>query len=342
MSPLDDLRAERGALVRWFLIVFVLLIIGLAVGGIALAPSLGLGTDLFAASVNKTSVRVEPARRDRLVETVSAPGEIEPLTKVEISAEVSARIEALPFRAGDKVNKDDVLVRLDSRDLQAALDSAGARRDGEKFRLESERARLAGLLSTAEFAQRQMKRQEDLHKTGDVPSKSVDDAIERFRDLQSGLDAARFSISMIESSLAAAEADIQRAEEGLARTVMHSPIPGLVTQLNAEVGELVVVGTMNNPGTVIMTVADLSRMIMKARVAESDIARIEAGQHATLHINAHRDEAYAGTVSRVALQRTAASALAAFRSSSTSTSTAAGCAPGWPRTSTSTSTATRA
>ena len=73
-----------------------------------------------------------------------------------------------------------------------------------------------------------------------------------------------------ESNLAAAEAEIEQALEALEKTVMRSPIDGVITILQAEVGELVMVGTMNNPGTVIMTIADLSKMRLNARVAESD------------------------------------------------------------------------
>lgn len=292
---------------RVFLVIAIIALLALSGVGLLMAPRIQSGLGLFESSEDGTAVRAEKVKVDRLVETVSAPGDVEPRTKVDISAEVSARIEELPFREGDAVKKGAVIIQLDGRDLQAGLDSARARRDGERFRLESERARLAGLESTAEFALRQMKRQEELFRTGDVPSKSVDDSIERYRDLQAGVDAARHSISVIESSLAGSEADIKRAEEVLQRTVVRAPMDGVVTKLNAEVGELVVVGTMNNAGTVIMTIADLSRMIMRARVAESDITRIEAGQKAKLHINAYDEEVFHGTVRQVALQRTRAS-----------------------------------
>jgi HlyD family secretion protein len=79
---------------------------------------------------------------------------------------------------------------------------------------------------------------------------------------------------------------------------------GVITALNAEVGEVVLMGTMNNPGTVIMTIADLSRMILNAEVTESDIARVEEGQGARVYINAYRDQVFSGRVTQVALQRT--------------------------------------
>jgi HlyD family secretion protein len=290
--------------VRIFLIIVVVLLAGGTAAALLAGPGLRDSLARFKPQPSRTDVRIETVRQDRLVQTVSAPGEIEPLTKVEISAEVSARILELPLRENDPVRKGDVLVKLDDRDLQAARVSAVARRDAERFRLDSERARIEGLLSSLSFAQKHLTRQEELFSTGDVPRKAVDDAMERVQDIQSALDSARHSISVIQSGLAAAEADIIRADEGLARTIIHSPIDGVMTLLNAEVGELVVVGTMNSPGTVILTVADLSRMILKAKVPESDITKVAAGQTAKIYINAFADDVFNGRVRRVALQRT--------------------------------------
>ena len=123
-------------------------------------------------------------------------------------------------------------------------------------------------------------------------------------DLEASVEAITHSISVIESSLAAADANIDRAEDALTKTIIRSPIDGIVTRLNAEIGEVVMLDTMNNPGTVIMTIADLSRMILNARVAETDVARIAAGQNAKIHINAYRDRVYTGVLRTIALQRT--------------------------------------
>ncbi|MHC4826605.1 MAG: efflux RND transporter periplasmic adaptor subunit [Planctomycetota bacterium] len=277
------------------LVVGVVLVVGAAPEGLM---------DVFTPEPPRTDVRTDAAQRRPLIETVSAPGGIEPLTMVEISAEVSARIEQLPLREGDPVRQDDVIVKLDDVDLKAALDASKARRDGEQFRLQSEEARLAGLLRTLAFARKTRSRQTALYETGDVSRSTLDDAQERVEDLEASVEASTHSISVIESSLAAAEADIDRAEDDLTNAVIRSPIDGVVTLLNAEVGEVVLVGTMNNPGTVIMIVADLTRMILNARVAETDIASVEKGQEAKIFINAYPDEVFHGIVRKIALQRT--------------------------------------
>jgi HlyD family secretion protein len=178
-----------------------------------------------------------------------------------------------------------------------------ARRDGERFRLRSEQERLAGPTSQLANAKATLERQESLFKTGDVSRASLDDAIARVRELEAAIAAAREGLSVIESSLAAAEADIDRARELLKKTTIMAPIDGQITELNAEPGELVVVGTMNNAGTRILTVADLATVRLKAKVAESDVARVRAGQDATVRVNAYRDREFRGTVERVALSR---------------------------------------
>ncbi len=283
--------------------LFLFIITGLAVLSVAMMLAFGSYVSFGSGSGEGRKVRTEIVKRRELVERVSAPGEIEPNVKVDVSAEVSARILELPFREGDLVKAGDVIIRLDAAAFEARLDSAEARRDAERFRLQSEQSRLAGPLASLTNARDTLSRQEALFKTGDISRQVLDDARSRVLELQAQVEAGRLSISVIESSLAAADADVEQAREALERTVMLSPIDGVITVLNAEVGELVVVGTMNNAGTVIMTIADLSRMRLDARVAESDVAKVETTQPAEVRINAYPEIVFGGVVERIALQR---------------------------------------
>lgn len=288
----------------------VLIIVGVLaalaiVGGVllvSLAPEDMLKS--FRSGPAGTEVRTEVAEESTLIETVSAPGKIEPLTKVEISSEISSRIEQLPFREGERVQRGDVIVMLDDRDLRAALQASEAQRESEQFRLQSEQARLTGLLQHRDYALKTLERQKALYDTGDVSRSALDDAMEADADLEANVEASKHAISVIESLLAAAKADMDRAADALTKTVIRSPMNGIITSLNAEVGEVVLVGTMNNPGTVIMTVADLSRMIHNAEIAESDIAAVAEDQRARIHVNAYPDEIFQGIVRKIALQRT--------------------------------------
>ena len=178
-----------------------------------------------------------------------------------------------------------------------------ARRDGERFRLRSEQERMASPNSQLANARATLERQETLFKTGDVSRADLDDVIARVRDLEAQIASAKEGLSVIESSLAAAEADIERARELLKKTTIKAPIDGQITELNAEPGELVVVGTMNNAGTKVLTIADLGSVRLKSKVAESDVARVKAGQAATVRVNAYRNREFKASVERVALAR---------------------------------------
>jgi len=256
------------------------------------------------SDANSIAVRQSTAKKQTLVESVSAPGTVEPKRKVDVSAEVSARILELPLREGSQVKKGDVLVKLDGRDLTAALTSAEARRDGEKFRLESERSRILGTQENLANSKLQLARQQNLFVTGDVSKQALDDAQTKTKDLESQLHAAEQTLSQLQKTIESSQAQIEQAREQLRKTVIVSPIDGVVTVLTAEVGELVMVGTMNNAGTRIMTVADLGEMRLNARVSETDIARIAVGVSAEVFINAYKDQPFAGKVEEVALART--------------------------------------
>jgi len=288
--------------VKILLVILLLIVAALVTGALVAGPQLRQTFSVLVTEPKGTEVWAEPAAMGTLVETVQAPGEIEPHTHVQIQAEVSAQIMELPFREGQEVRKGDIVCKLDDKDLKAALVSARARRDGERFRLQADQARLEGLQGNIAFARRELERMQTLYETGDVSQRDLDNALERVDDLNTSIQATTYSISVAESSLAAAEAEIERAEDGLANTTIAASMDGVITILNVEVGEIVT-GSITNPGTVMMGIADLSRMMLNAEVAESDIAKVNIGQSAKIHINAYPDEVFSGTVRQIALQR---------------------------------------
>lgn len=282
----------------------------------------------ISASRKGIVVRVEQAQRGELIEFVSAPGEIEPKTKVEISAKFSARVEALPYEEGDIVtggNPDanppvpaSVLVRLDSKDLESQLLSAQAGHSAQKAQIEVEKSRIAGqqaslrgLEASLKQAERDMERQKGLLESQDISPATFDQTQLKVDDLKAQydaakhmLEAAKLNLVVLKYNLEAAGARITQAQEALNYTTITSPIDGVVTRLNAEVGELVITGTMNNPGTVIMEVADLSQMLVVAQVDEADIGKLKVGQKATVHVNTYPDQEFKGVVDSIALAHT--------------------------------------
>jgi HlyD family secretion protein len=275
--------------------LFVVTVVALLlIGGAAATYLAGSGEPgglkaRFSKPEPKTVVRVEGVPRGDLVRTINAPGTVEPRTKVEISAQISARIVALPFREGEDVRKGDVVVRLDADDLVAALESARASLRGEEARLEGARATLAE-------AAAELGRIRELHDTRDVSKAQLDAAVAAHQRANANLRASEHAVDI-------ARANIARVEKNLEYTVILAPIDGTITKLNAEVGELVVVGTLNNAGSVIMTIADLRNMIMRARVDEANVGPVRRGQPARVTLNAFPGRTFGGTVERVRLLR---------------------------------------
>ncbi|MEM7808552.1 MAG: efflux RND transporter periplasmic adaptor subunit, partial [Planctomycetota bacterium] len=264
------------------------------------------------------SVQTEPARVGALRVSVTAPGTIRAEHRVSISARTSARIIELAFDEGDVVEEGDVLVRLDDVDARAQVRSAEAGVRQASANLSVARARLSASeagrkVNEASLAEAtlELERVESLLTTDDVSRRAVEAAkatVERLRaqvrqdELQ--LEADEANLAVLEAAVDAAEAGTERAQQQLDDTVIRSPLAGTVTRLNAEVGEVVVVGTMNNAGTVILEVADLSRMICVAEIDEANITSVELGQTATVRSVAYDDQPLTGTVSSVALAKT--------------------------------------
>jgi HlyD family secretion protein len=269
-------------------LIVVFVILGGCVGGGIWAAKSGKLKDLqeqFNPGMKPLEVRLEKPRRGDLIRTISAPGSIDPRTKVDISAQVSARIVALLSREGQRVRKGDVLVRLDADDLVAALDSS-------KAQLASEEARLVGVRAAMENTEREMRRMKELLDTNDV-------SLSEFEAMKTNYEQAKSSYEQTLNQIDIAKANIKRAEKDLANTTIQASIDGVVTHLDAEVGELVVVGTLNNPGSVIMQLADLSDMLMKAKVDEANIAPVTGGQRCRVFINAYPGKEFVGEVERV-------------------------------------------
>ncbi|UCE50409.1 MAG: efflux RND transporter periplasmic adaptor subunit [Phycisphaerales bacterium] len=305
---------------RIIIIVVVVILVVVAGGGMAVRSKLKVPD-------KTTTVRIENAQSGELIEFVSAPGEIEPLSKVEISAKVSARVVALPYDEGATVTKGDpnadppvlpsILVQLDSKDWESQLVSAQASRDAqaaqievEKARIASQQANLVGLSASLEQAKRNMERQRGLLQSKDIAQATFDQTKAQYDELkaqyagaESTLHAAKLNLIVLQHNLEGADARIDQAQEALSYTTIVSPIDGTVTRLNAEVGEMVMTGTMNNPGTIIMEVGDLSEMLVVAQVDEADVAKLEVGQKARVHVQAWPDKIFDGEVRTVALSQ---------------------------------------
>lgn len=281
-------------MVKWLIgiaIALVVIFTGLGVGGYFFANS-QQGKDLiakFKPGAKAREVRFALIERGDLVRTVSAPGIIEPETNVKISAQVSARIEALPFRPGDEVRKGDVVCRLDAVDLKARLDAS-------KARLQATRAQMGGAEANLSSTLSEFGRARELFDAGDTPKSDLERA-------EATYFQAKSAFERLQAEIIGAEAEVVSAQKDLENAIITSPIDGIMTTLNSEVGELVVVGTLNTPGSVIMEIANLSKMLLKAQVDEANIKPVKPGQRARIYTTFDAEGELWGRVQRINLKR---------------------------------------
>ncbi len=230
-------------------------------------------------------VYVEPVTARNIQAIVTAPGEIDPKVKVNISAYIIGKIEKLYFKEGDDVRKGQKLVDLERTAYQAAF--LRAQSAVYAARIEVVRAKTA--MATTEAA---YKRALNLGKQGIQAQELFDQARQANDNAVAGYDSARQGVSQ-------AEAILQSAQTDLDHTTILSPMNGKAVQLNAHEGEVVIPGTMNNPGSVIAVIADLSEILVEATVGETEITGIRLNQPAKIHIDAIADKEYNGHVAEI-------------------------------------------
>jgi HlyD family secretion protein len=220
---------------------------------------------------DRTEVTVDEVERGTLVAKVSGPGRVRAETKVQISSTVMGRITELAVDEGDVVEKGQFLLRLDDMYYRSQVEQARARVERYKAaRVTAERDYSDAL---AQFEQNHISEKER-------------------NDIEANVISARQLCAEAEAALAAATDQLEETE-------FYSPMDGVVTRLSVEEGENVVTGTMNAPGTVIMTISDLSSMEVEVDIDETDIVDVEIGQHADIEVEALTDTLLPGIVTEV-------------------------------------------
>lgn len=245
---------------------------------------------LHVAPPLEVNVEVAHPQQRAIVRTVQAPGAVEPILEVDISAEVVGKILEMPVDEGYRVKRGDLLARLDDADYRARVISAEANVAKLKAAIVQSQADL-------EKAERDFARQTALSEA-DATS-----AVE-LADYHTALIRARALVEIRRHELVEAEGRLQSAREDLAKTVIESPIDGIISQRFAKQGEVVVTGTMNNPGTRIMVVSDLSKMQVRCRVDEGDAPLVKEDQPARIFLQSNSQESVPGRVLRVATKGT--------------------------------------
>jgi HlyD family secretion protein len=257
--------------------------------GVVVVAVLGLAAFL---SVRRNSdrgveVRAEVIERRDLVEIITASGNIRARRTVDISSDVSARVAELLVDEGDDVVAGQTLLRLEPDQYQAAVSRAEASLAQSEAQQAQQRANLVQ-------AQRDLDRLVQLRSRDSllVSRQQLDDAQTRVEVQSALLEAASFGVSQ-------ARAGLDESQDRLSRTIFTAPMSGKVTRLNVEEGETVIIGTMNNPGSLVLTISDLSVIEVVLQVDETEVSEISIGDSASIRIDAFPDRQFAGTVTEI-------------------------------------------
>ena len=238
-------------------------------------------------------VTLEKVKRTDLTSIVSASGEIKPKKSINISALIPGRIVKIGVKEGDVVKAGAFLLKLDATQYEA-----NAERD-QAF-IQSSRAELIKAQTTLDKNKSFYDRQVNLYDNGLISKDQLEQA-------KSQLDISDAGVRSINFQIQQAQASLKSTVDNLNKTEFLSPIDGVITSRPAEEGEMAIIGTMNNPGTVLMTIADLSVMEVEVQVDETDVVGVQLGQTADIKVDAFPSQIFTGKVTEIgssAIQKT--------------------------------------
>lgn len=257
----------------------------LIVGG-ALVAVLLIVFSVVSSRETGTAVQVEEAAPRNLTSIVSASGSVEAKQSVSISATTPGEVVRIGVVEGQQVRRGDFLLQLDP-----VIAEAGAR--GQAAAVDAARAEVRAAEAQLELARENYERTLELAEGDLVPRAELDQARTELRSREAGVASARSRVNQLQASFSSARHELERV-------TYTSPLDGVVTRVNVEVGEVAMIGTMNQPGTVLVVISDLGIMETTVEVDETDVVNIEVGQEARVTIDAFPDTTFTGQVTEVA------------------------------------------
>ncbi|HEX4350070.1 MAG TPA: efflux RND transporter periplasmic adaptor subunit, partial [Verrucomicrobiae bacterium] len=273
---------------------------------ISLAGALVLGAVVYWALRPKdpaVTVQTEKVARHTITETVIANGKIYPVLQVHISPEVSGEITNLPIKEGQYVHKGDLLLQINQDVYIAGLNQANA---GYESAIAAKTTAVANL----EKADADYVRNKTLYDTKLLSESD-------FIGFKVARDVAKAGVESADDQMNVAKAAVDNAQDLLNKTTIASPLDGTITTLNSQLGERVL-GTVQNAGTDIMIISDLSAMEARVDIGEMDVVLVQPGQKAKLEVDSYKDQKFSGTVTAVADSSEGLNSVASMASSSSS------------------------
>ena len=233
----------------------------------------------------KTEVTVTEVKRRDVTKTITASGNIQPKRRVNVSASAMGKITRLVVEEGDYVSKGDFLLEIDPTTYRSAVEQLSAAVRGAEATVELETATLE-------------KTRYDYDRTLELSKKELVSENE-LREAKVAVEIAEARVKTARESLVQYQANLAKASHELDEVLINAEMSGIITALNVEEGESAIMGTINNPGTVLLTIADLSEMEAEVRVDETEVVFIDVGDSASVTLDAFPDTTFSGFVSEV-------------------------------------------
>ena len=267
----------------------------IGVGGVVILGAIVYANLRFKRQTG-TPVNVEAVQKRDLQAIVSASGKIQPERTVNISADTMGRVTDLAIEEGQRVEKGQFLLQIDPRNLSSQVNQTEASLAAARSTMEQLRVQAESSKASLKTAQDNYTRQQQLWKGGLTTKEALDNAENQLKMQQSQANAAERQIEVQRNRMQQEQASLENARYNLSKVRIQSPIKGIVTRRNIEEGETVVVGTMNNAGTVLLTIADMTLIEAQVEVDETDIPNVSIGQKAKITVDAIANRTFAGHV----------------------------------------------
>jgi HlyD family secretion protein len=213
-----------------------------------------------------------PVERRDIIVDAEATGVVEPINVIEVKSKASGQIERMPVETGSKVKPGDLLVQVDTRDVRNQYNQALAD-------LRAAEARVA-------VAQAQRKRSEDLHRQQIITAQE--------------LETAQLDFANAQAQVTRADASLDLARQRLEDATVRAPLAGTIIEKAVSTGQVITSATgAFGGGTLLLKMADLSQVRVRALVNETDIGNIQPGQQATVIVDAYPDRPFRGSVEKI-------------------------------------------
>jgi HlyD family secretion protein len=268
-------------------------------GGVLLVVAALVGANFYFKRTPGKNVNVEALKNRDLEATVSASGKIQARTTVNISSDIVGRVTQLSVQEGDRIKKGQFLMQIDPRTQQTAAERGEAAVGEARASLEQQRTAIVSARENLTLARENQRRQRELWAQQLTTREQLDNAENIVKVREAELREREQAITTQEQRIRQAQANLGGARFDLSKARIESPLDGIVTRRSIEEGEMVVIGTMNNAGTVLLTLADMSVIEAEVEVDETDIPSVQLGQRAKVTIDAITGKTYMGKVTEI-------------------------------------------